>query len=166
MADTFDKIREANSAVQDSLQYLTFAMNGEEYGVDIMTVREIKGWTEATRLPNAPAYVRGVINLRGLIIPIFDLRARFLGTATQADASHVVIILAVGERNIGLLVDAVSDILTVTAADVQGAPDINSSVEADFIGGLISLENRMVVLLSVERLFSNALSQIDTAQAA
>ena len=167
MADTFDKTREASSAaMQDSLQYLTFAMNGEEYGVDIMTVREIKGWTETTRLPNAPEFMRGVMNLRGLIIPIFDLRTRFKRGLTEATPKHVVIILAVGARNIGLLVDAVSDILTVSSADVQGAPDINTAVDADFIGGLISLENRMVVLLSVERLFSNALSQMDTAQAA
>ena len=160
MTDTFDKIRGEAKDSQDTMQYLTFAMSGEEYGVDIMTVREIKGWTEATRLPNSPDYVRGVINLRGLIIPIFDLRARFLQVVTEATANHVVIILAVGERNIGLLVDAVSDILTVSAGDVKPAPEVGMSVTADFITGLISLESRMVVLLRVEKLFGASLERV------
>src|ERR1700759_397963 len=109
MSDHFDQTRSAdkNAESGDSLQFLTFSVNGEEYGVDIMTVREIKGWTETTRLPNTPACMRGVMNLRGLIIPIFDLRARFTETLTEANANHVVIILAVDERNIGILVDAV-----------------------------------------------------------
>lgn len=134
-------------------QYLTFKVEGEEYGVDIMTVREIKGWTDSTRLPNSPEFMRGVMNLRGLIIPIFDLRARFKRQLTQASASHVIIILAVGERNIGVLVDAVSDILTVQAEEIKPAPQVDATVSSDFITGLISLEERMVVLLSVDHLF-------------
>src|ERR1700761_7430964 len=104
MADSFDKTRNSEAAAEingSSQQFLTFTGDGEEYGVDIMTVREIKGWTETTRLPNSPAFMRGVMNLRGLIIPIFDLRARFVGALTEANSSHVVIILAVAERNIG-----------------------------------------------------------------
>jgi purine-binding chemotaxis protein CheW len=152
MSDNFDKTRE-NDKNGDQRQFLTFAVNGEEYGVDIMTVREIKGWTETTRLPNSPEFMRGVMNLRGLIIPIFDLRARFRKELTKANAKHVVIILAIGERNIGVLVDAVSDILTVSADDIRPTPEMELAANTDFIGGLISLEKRMVVLLAVERLF-------------
>lgn len=143
-----------NLLSEDSIQqYLTFNVEGEEYGVDIMMVREIKGGTDATRLPNSPEFMRGVMNLRGLIIPIFDLRARFQNKLTTATASHVIIILAVGERNIGVLVDAVSDILTVQSDEVKPAPEMDATVSNDFITGLISREDRMVVLLCVDHLF-------------
>jgi purine-binding chemotaxis protein CheW len=157
MADGFDKIREnekAEAAQKNTpRQFLTFTVDREEYGVDIMTVREIKGWTETTRLPNAPEFMRGVMNLRGLIIPTFDLRTRLNLGQTAATAKHVVIILAVGERNIGLLVDTVSDILDVTAEAIKPAPAADTQVDAAFISGLISLETRMVVLLDVDHLF-------------
>jgi len=117
MSDNFDTIRQGDKD-GEQLQFLTFTVNAEEYGVDIMTVREIKGWTEITHLPNSPEYMRGVMNLRGLIIPIFDLRARFKRELTEASVKHVVIILAVRERNIGILVDTVSDILTVNEGDI------------------------------------------------
>src|ERR1700742_198571 len=101
MADSFDKTRESEKADTAqkgaAQQFLTFTIEDEEFGVDIMTVREIKGWTETTRLPNAPEFMRGVMNLRGLIIPIFDLRMRFHRGRTEATAKHVVIILAVKE---------------------------------------------------------------------
>lgn len=157
MADNFDKTREgerANASQKGvAQQFLTFTVESEEYGVDIMTVREIKGWTETTRLPNAPEFMRGVMNLRGLIIPIFDLRTRFHRGLTEATAKHVVIILAIGERNIGILVDTVSDILDVSADQIKPAPTADTQVDAAFISGLISLEDRMVVLLNVNHLF-------------
>ncbi|MDR3423586.1 MAG: chemotaxis protein CheW [Alphaproteobacteria bacterium] len=155
MADNFDKTRAIDKAEaeQKARQFLTFTVDHEEYGVDIMTVREIKGWTETTRLPNAPEFMRGVMNLRGLIIPIFDMRTRLHLGMTEATAKHVVIILAVGERNIGILVDAVSDILDVSADQIKPAPTVDTQVDAGFISGLISLESRMVVLLAVEHLF-------------
>lgn len=152
MADNFDKTRESDKGGEQK-QFLTFTVSGEEYGVDIMTVREIKGWTETTRLPNSPEYMRGVMNLRGLIIPIFDLQARFRKKLTQANAKHVIIILAVGERNVGILVDAVSDILAVNENDIKPTPELDGQVNTDFIGGLISLASRMVVLLRVDKLF-------------
>lgn len=158
MADNFDKTREVveaqMAATGQTRQFLTFTVKGDEYGVDIMTVREIKGWTETTRLPNSPHFMRGVMNLRGLIIPIFDLRARFTGTLTEATEKHVVIILAVGERNIGILVDAVSDILSVGESEIKPTPELESGAKTDFINGLISLDKRMVVLLSIEHLFT------------
>lgn len=169
MTDSFDKTRNSEAGVDitgATQQFLTFTVDGEEYGVDIMTVREIKGWTEITRLPNSPEFMRGVMNLRGLIIPIFDLRARFKRELTNATAGNVVIILAVKERNIGILVDGVSDILTVASAEVKPVPELEGHAQNDYITGLISLEKRMVVLLDVEHLFSeNALQQIPATAA-
>lgn len=161
MADNFDKtrgVKEGDVAHKFlSQQFLTFTVGDEEYGVDIMTVREIKGWTETTRLPNAQEFMRGVMNLRGLIIPIFDLRTRFNMGVTEATAKHVVIILAIGDRNIGILVDTVSDILDAGSEQIKPAPAGDAKMDAqagsDYISGLISLEDRMVVLLSVEHLF-------------
>lgn len=143
-------------------QFLTFTVAQEEYGVDIMTVREIKGWTETTRLPNTSEFMRGVMNLRGLIIPIFDLRARFQRGMTEATPKHVVIILAVAERNIGILVDTVSDILDARADQIKPAPTTDTQLDASYISGLISLENRMVVLLNIEHLFDmHAINQLE-----
>lgn len=157
MTDSFDQTREgqkdATAQKGEARQFLTFTVENEEYGVDIMTVREIKGWTETTRLPGSPEFLRGVMNLRGLIIPIFDLRTRFHRGLTEATAKHVVIILAVGERNIGVLVDAVSDILDAGIDQIKAAPASGTTIDADFISGLISLQDRMVVLLDVNHLF-------------
>ncbi len=158
MADSFDKTRESEKDIAAyrgmAHQFLTFTVQKEEYGVDIMTVREIKGWTETTRLPNAPEFMRGVMNLRGLIIPIFDLSARFNHGLTEATPKHVVIILAVKDRNIGILVDAVSDILDASSEQIKPAPTADNTTDSAFINGLISVADRMVVLLDVEHLFS------------
>jgi purine-binding chemotaxis protein CheW len=106
----------------ETQQFLTFTIDEAEYGVDIMSVREVKGWSDTTRLPNRPEHIRGVLNLRGVIIPIFDLRARFSQGLTQATEKHVVVILAIGSRIAGVLVDAVSDILTVGVDEIKPAP--------------------------------------------
>ncbi|MEZ5692100.1 MAG: chemotaxis protein CheW [Rickettsiales bacterium] len=142
------------SAVKGNFQqFLTFTVGDEEYGVDIMTVLEIKGWTPTTRLPNSQDYMRGVMNLRGAIIPIFDLRTRFHQGETEVTPKHVVIVLAIESRNIGILVDTVSDILDVDTQQIKPAPSGDSHMDSDYINGLISLDNRMVVLLDVEHLF-------------
>jgi purine-binding chemotaxis protein CheW len=137
------------SLSHDTQQFLTFTLGEEEYGVDIMMVREVKGWTDTTRLPNTPLYMRGVLNLRGNVIPIFDLRARFTGQLTEANSKHVIIVLAVGDRIIGILADTVSDILTVEQDEIKPAPDTSSDNEARYVAGLIALENRMVVILEM-----------------
>ncbi len=134
-------------------QFLAFAVGEAEYCVPIMAVREINGWSPATRLPNAPDYMRGVINLRGSIVPIFDLRARFGGGMTVPDKTHVVIILAVGTRNFGLLVDAVSDILSAGAEHIKPAPTESADPAHDFISGLLMIEGRIVAILNVGNLF-------------
>ncbi len=136
-------------------QFLTFTVGGSEFGVNIMDVREIRGWVDITRLPNTPDYMRGVMNLRGSIIPIFDVRQRFGQGMTETTPKHVIVILAVGRRNIGLLVDAVSDILNVSESQIRPAPDEGDThAQEAYVEGLISLEERMVVLLTVAHLFA------------
>lgn len=150
---------------QEHSLFLTFTIGNEEYGVDIMMVREVKGWSEVTRLPGMPDYMRGVLNLRGIIIPIFDLRARFGGTLTQADHKHVVIILSVGLRTIGILVDAVSDILTVGADDIKTAPDAQTGIDERYVSGLIAVDERMVVALDIEKLLSHDILALESREA-
>lgn len=142
-----------HGAAGPTSQYITFTIGSEEYGVDIMAVREIKGWSDTTHLPNSPPYVRGVINLRGVIVPIFDLRARFGLGPTETTKTHVVIIVAVQSRTIGILVDSVSDILTVPIADIRSVPDMDRSIDDAFLDGLVAVGARMVAIIALDRLF-------------
>jgi len=143
------------SANANEEQYVTFTVGPEEYGVNILSVREIRGWTPESRLPNLPDYVRGVINLRGIIIPIFDLRARFGGGTTEVTKRHVVVVVQVGERTRGILVDAISDILAISQDQIKPPPTMETGmVESHYLSGLFTAENRMVTLLNVARLFA------------
>ncbi|AWK87412.1 chemotaxis protein CheW [Azospirillum thermophilum] len=143
-------------------QYVTFTVGSEEYGVNILAVREIRGWTPESRLPNLPDYVRGVINLRGIIIPIFDLRARFGGGATEVTRRHVVVVVQVGERTRGILVDAISDILAIGHDAIKPPPDVDSGlIDAEYLSGLYTADDRMVTLLNVERLFAVEVHEAD-----
>lgn len=135
------------------VQFVSFKVGQSEYCVDIMTVREIKGWTTVTDLPNTPEHVRGVLNLRGVIVPIFDLRCRFGQGLTEATPLHVMIIVSVGERIMGLLVDAVSDIITANTEEILPTPSLEKKPEERFLSGLITVQDRMVALLKTERLF-------------
>jgi len=144
----------AENLESDAVQILSFTVDGAEYGVDIMCVREIKGWSETTRIPNSPDAMRGVINLRGIVIPIFDMRIRFGREATETTDKHVVVIIQVGKRTVGLLVDKVSDILTVCDSEIKNAPgNGESEIDDAYVRGLISLDDKMVVLLDIEYLF-------------
>lgn len=136
-----------------TVQFVSFKVDDSEYGIDIMAVREIQGWVEVTTLPNTPEYVRGVLNLRGIIVPIFDLRGRFGHGLTDATDLHVMIIVAVGDRIMGLLVDAVSDILTVNTEEILPVPEIEARSDQRFLTGLITVNERMVALLEIEKLF-------------
>ncbi len=137
-----------------SRQFISFTIGDEEYGVDIMAIREIKGWTPMTALPNTPPYMRGVINLRGAIVPILDLRARFSAALTDASPRHVVIVVAVGARVAGILVDAVADIITVPTDTIQPIPQLDSGGANGFLTGLVTVEGRMVALLDLDRVFN------------
>ncbi|TAE33087.1 MAG: purine-binding chemotaxis protein CheW [Alphaproteobacteria bacterium] len=147
-----------SNIVREHSQFLIFSVNYEEYGVDIMTVREIRGWSDATRLPNTPEYVRGVMNLRGVIVPIFDLRARFTGILTEMTPKHVLIVLMAGERMVSILADTVSDIITANSEDMKCAPDMVTTVEQRYITGLIAVDQRMIVVLNMEKLLGKPLS--------
>jgi len=136
-------------------QFITFTLGAEEYGIDIMVVREIKGWTDTTMIPNAPTHVRGVINLRGIIVPIFDLRARFGMGLTQPTKMHVVIIVAAATRTIGLLVDTVSDIISIDPQAIRPVPEMGLPAGDQFLDGLVALEDRMVTLVSLAGLFNS-----------
>jgi purine-binding chemotaxis protein CheW len=137
-----------------SHQFMTFTLGAEEYGIDIMVVREIKGWTETTTIPNAPPHVRGVINLRGIVVPIFDLRARFGMGHTEPTKMHVVIIASTDARTVGLLVDTVSDIISVNEDSIRTVPDMGIANDDNFLDGLATSGDRMVTLVSLQRLFA------------
>jgi purine-binding chemotaxis protein CheW len=115
-----------------------------------MAVREIRGWTAATALPQSPAYVRGVINLRGAVLPIVDLAARLGFASAETTARHVIIVAQIGAQQVGLLVDAVSDILTVTDAMVQPTPEVASDTAKAFVRGLLALDGRMISLIGLD----------------
>jgi purine-binding chemotaxis protein CheW len=146
------------NAVDDNDQYLTFIMADEEYGVDILCVQEIRGWESATPLPNAPPHIKGVINLRGTIVPIVDLRQCFGMTAIEYTAVTVVIVLKVetdkGSRIMGIVVDAVSDVYTLADTEMKSAPDLGDAVNTDYIRGLVSVDEKMVILLEIDKLLS------------
>jgi len=141
--------------VQDRRQYITFLATGQEFAADIMTIREIRGWTDTTALPHVPDFVRGVINLRGMVLPVIDLKARLGLGQTEATAKHVIIVVNAGERTIGILVDAVSDILTVTSSEIQSVPDVMRESQNEYVEGIAVLDGRMVTLLGMTKLTSS-----------
>ena len=142
-------------AAHNSLQLIAFSIGEQTYGVEITTVREIRAWNGATPLPNTRDYVRGVINLRGTIVPIFDLRARFGDGPTSATKNHVVVVMSVAEKWVGILVDAVSDILTVSKDDIHNVPEGNST-DTELLNGIVTHENRMVGLIDLHAVVSGA----------
>ncbi len=139
-------------------QFLTFIIAGEEYGVDILCVQEIRGWEQATPIPNAPKHIKGVINLRGTIVPIIELRQCFGMESIEYTPITVVIVLKVntdkGERIMGIVVDAVSDVYALAEKDMRPAPDIGASMNTDFIKGLTNVDEKMVILLNIDKLLT------------
>jgi len=139
-------------------QYLTFMLAGEEYGVDILRVQEIKGWDKVTPLPNTPEYVRGVMNLRGTIVPIIDLRMRFNMEQIAYGPTTVVIVLKVeGEgrdRIMGIVVDAVSDVYAVPTEELRPSPDFGGNVHVEFVRGLATVDEKMVIILNIDKLLN------------
>jgi purine-binding chemotaxis protein CheW len=132
-------------------ELISFRIGSQEFCVDIMSIREIRGWTPATALPHAPAYVRGVINLRGAVLPIVDLSIRLGLGAAELTPRHVIIVAQVENQILGLLVDAVSDILTVTDDMIQPTPDVASEAVRTFVRGLLAIDGRMVSFISLDR---------------
>ena len=131
------------------VELLSFRLGEEEYSVDIMSVREIRGWTRATPLPHAPSYVRGVINLRGIVLPVVDLSVRLGMAPVKGDARNVIIVVQVGLQTAGLLVDAVSDILALPRSDLQPPPDLAANTAHSYITALTIVEGRMIRVLDL-----------------
>lgn len=137
-------------------EFLAFTLGGEEYGINILRVQEIRGYEPVTRIANAPPFIKGVVNLRGTIVPIVDMRIKLgLGSSTY-DALTVVIILNLAGRVVGMVVDSVSDVTTLTAEQLKPAPDINTSFDSDFLIGLGTLGDRMLILVDIDKLMSSS----------
>ncbi|MFP5481049.1 MAG: chemotaxis protein CheW [Alphaproteobacteria bacterium] len=134
----------------DDRELVSFRVGGQDFCVDIMSVREIRGWTPATVLPHAPAYILGVINLRGAVVPIVDLAARMGLEPIRPDARHVIVICVVDNQTVGFLVDAVSDILSVKRTLIQPTPAVSSDITRAFFEGVIAIEQRMLRLIDIE----------------
>ncbi len=153
-----------------SRQVLSFQLGDETYGVDILAVKEIRGWSPVTRIPQSGEHVLGVLNLRGAIVPIMDLRRLFALTSAQFTAVTVVIVMSIatpaGPRECGIVVDAVSDVVDVPAEAIRPAPGLNGQANAEFIAGLAQVEDRMLILLDANGLLARQLVAQPTDQAA
>ncbi len=136
-------------------EFLAFTMGQEEYGLDILKVQEIRGYEAVTRIANAPEFIKGVINLRGIIIPVVDMRIKFkLGTPVY-DQFTVVIILNISGRVMGMVVDSVSDVTTLTADQVKPAPEMGTAFSTDYLVGLGTVDERMLILIDIDKLMSS-----------
>lgn len=145
-------------------EYLTFTLGSEEYAIDILKVQEIRGYEKPTLIANAPSFIKGVINLRGIIVPIVDLRIKFNLGKVEYTPFTVVIILNVAGRVIGTVVDSVSDVISLSAGQIRPAPDFSGSFDTKYILGLSSIDNRMLIVTDIERLMTSAdMELIDAA---
>jgi purine-binding chemotaxis protein CheW len=137
-------------------EFLAFTLGKEEYGIDILKVQEIRGYEAVTRIANAPEFIKGVVNLRGIIVPIVDMRIKFnLGEPTY-DQFTVVIILNISGRVVGMVVDSVSDVITLSMEQVKPAPEMGTTFDSDYLIGLGTLDERMLILVDIDKLMSSA----------
>lgn len=142
------------------MEVIAFRVHDDEYCVDIMSVREIRGWTPATRIPHAPHYVRGVINLRGAVLPIIDLAGRLGLEMTEPSERNVIIVAQMDGQLFGLLVDAVSDIMSITSDDLQPTPNIGSEQAKTFIKNVIAREDQMIRFIDLREILPQAMAQV------
>jgi purine-binding chemotaxis protein CheW len=153
-----DKTRQGGTAGGDQNQVLTFVLGDETYGFDILRVQEIRGWSPVTRIPHSPAHVLGVLNLRGAIVPIIDLRRQFLLQRAEYNALTVIIVLSVNNgskrREVGVVVDGVSDVVDIDVANLRPPPDLGAREATEHMRGLMPIGDRMLVLLDVDRLLA------------
>ena len=149
--EQLDALANQISYATDGSQYLTFTLGQEEYGVEILKVQEIKGYSSVTPLPNTPSYIKGVMNLRGTIIPVVDLRTKFAMAEAEYNQFTVIIVVTVGTKVVGLVVDAVSDVLNIPKLDIQATPDFGSQVDVRFISGISKAGEKLVVLLDIDK---------------
>ena len=154
----------AVQAMPDGGQFLTLRLGQEEYAIDILRVQEIRSYEEPTRMVNAPSFVKGVVNLRGVIVPIVDLRLKLNVGAAQYNEFTVVVILNVRGTVVGAVVDAVSDVVTLTRESIKPAPQFESGIDARFITGLVTLGDRMLIVMNMEALMSAAELGMEVAE--
>ncbi len=145
----------AQTSTSAAREYLTFRLVQEEYGIDILKVQEIRGYEPPTRIAHAPEFIKGVVNLRGTIVPIVDMRLKFNCSKAEYNSFTVVIILNLHRRVVGIVVDSVSDVMELAADNVRSAPDIESAIDSSCIVGLGSVAERMLILLDIEKLMSS-----------
>ena len=146
----------ASAPAAEGGEFLTFRLGGEEYGIDILRVQEIRSYEQPTRIANAPAFVKGVVNLRGVIVPIIDLRLKLGCDSAEYNAFTVVIVLNVKGRVVGAVVDSVSDVLELTREHIKAAPELHTNMDGNFITGIGSVGERMLILMDIEGLMSSA----------
>jgi purine-binding chemotaxis protein CheW len=144
--------RKSDGESVQTRQLVCFTIGDEIYGIEIRTVREIRAWSATTSLPNAPDFVRGVTNLRGTVVPILDLRARFGRGQTEPTKAHVVIVIAIESRVVGILVDTVSDILTVAETEIRPVPEIGGAEAQEYLDGLVTQGDQMIALVAADRI--------------
>jgi purine-binding chemotaxis protein CheW len=136
-------------------EFLAFKLGDEEYGIDILRVQEIRSYEEPTRIANAPPFIKGVVNLRGVIVPIVDLRLHFKLDQARYDSFTVVIVLNIGRRVMGIVVDPVSDVITLTREQLHPVPEFNSAVDSAHLLAIGAIEERMLILVDIEKLMSS-----------
>jgi len=151
MAETAVMDRAAGT-MTDCDQFLTFMLQDEEYGIDILRVQEIKGFSRIRPIPNAPSYVRGVMNLRGTVVPVLDLRARFGMPDAEYNQFTVIIVVSIREKVVGLVVDAVSDVLSITQEQIEETPELAGALDTAFFHGMGKVGDKLVLLLDIDRL--------------
>ena len=144
-----------SSGVPASGEYLTFTLGKEEYGIDILKVQEIRGYEAVTRIANAPTFIKGVINLRGVIVPIVDLRIKFNLGEPSYDQFTVVIILNIGKRVMGIVVDGVSDVIQLNSENLHSAPEFGSVLDTRYLLGLGTVDERMIIMVDIEQLMTS-----------
>ncbi len=144
----------SHSAVSNN-EFLTFTLGKEEYGIDILRVQEIRGYDAVTAIANTPEFIKGVINLRGVIVPIVDMRIKFKLGKVEYNQFTVVIILNLSHRVVGMVVDGVSDVITLTAEQIKAAPEFSSALDTQYIMGLGAVDQRMIILMDIEKLMSS-----------
>lgn len=139
----------------DNREFLVFSLGDEEYAIDILKVQEIRGYENVTRIANAPDFIKGVTNLRGVIVPIVDLRIKFHLDSVEYGGQTVVIVVNVADRVVGIVVDGVSDVMTLTPDQIKPAPEFGVTLSSDFLSGLGSLEDRMLVIVDIDKLLTS-----------
>ena len=142
-------------AGEDSREYLTFTLGDEEYGIDILNVQEIRGYDAVTKIANSPEFIKGVINMRGVIVPIIDMRLKFQLGTVEYNQFTVVIILHISGRVIGMVVDGVSDVVALRPEQIRPAPEFGAVLDTAYIDGLATLDERMVIVVDIEKLMTS-----------